>query len=215
MLAILPASIAAVGHRRLFGREEIVPSGFAGFVVNGTAREELMPGETDVDVDLARLSEQTPAPDARVLIADETLATICADAVRHLGPVASLIAERYARLTDAPYLVYHAIAQSIGDAADRAQFLGHAPAQSTRHMAPGAPSGPAGLLGLEPAAMRYRIVNEGAELLVIGREGLVELLKTLDPAALAALVAAEPGLKRLDPPPLAEQVQDAPSVSTR
>jgi small-conductance mechanosensitive channel len=212
MLAILPSSIAAVGARRLFGREEIVPSGFAGFVVNGTAREELMPGETDVDVDLARLLEQTPAPDARVLIADETLATICADAVRYLGPVASLIAERYARLTDDPYLVYHAIAQSIGAAAERAQFLGHAPAHSTRHMEPGAPFGWAGLLGLEPAALRYRIVNEGAELLVIGREGLVELLKMLDPAALATLVAAEPGLKRFDRTTLAEKLRAAASA---
>jgi small-conductance mechanosensitive channel len=208
-LASLPSSIGEVGVRWRFGREEIIPPGIAGFLVNGAAREELMPGETDIEVDLARLLEQTASPDARILIAEETLATIRANAVRFVGPVANLIAERFARLTDDPFLVYHALAQSIAAAPERAQFLSHAPAHPTRHMEPGAPFGWAGLLGLEPALLRRRVVNDAAEIMIVEREGLAELAKRLDATALAALLASEPGLKRLDPAALAERIRAA------
>jgi len=206
-LAPFGSAFSSIGSHLQFGPGESVSPGLVGFVVNGAMREELMAEEVDEDGSVASLLEQALPLGAPLLIRDELLASISARAARFLGPVAHAIADRSARLTDDPYLVYRALAKRIGPADDRASFLESAPAHPTRHLGLGAPFGWAGFLEMEPVRRRNRIVTQAAELLIIDRSDLVALLKTMNVGSLVALVASEPGLQSFDYHVLVEKLR--------
>ena len=202
-----PAALASAGARRMFGPGESIPPGVSGFLLNGTVREELTLEETDAAAQLATLLRQPPHPETKALLSPEILSSISTDAARFLGPSARAITERYARSTDDPYFVFHALAHSISAPADREQFLSGAPARPSRRLTSGAPFGWAGFLGLEPLAKRHRFASETATLLIFDRSALAELLKTLDANAFVLMIASEPGLRPVEPPVLAEALR--------
>jgi len=207
--AAFESVFSSIGKHLKFGPGESVAPELAGFVVDGVMREELMADEVAVAESVDSLLEQTPPADAQLLIPAEILALMSARAARFLGPVAHAIADRSARLTDDPYLVYFALAKRIVSADDRVAFLESAPAHPTRRLELGAPFGWAGILGLEPIRRRRRVVNEAAELLILDRPDLVELLKTMNAASLVAFIASEPGLQSFNYNVLAEKLRHA------
>jgi hypothetical protein len=205
--AAFGTAFASIGRHLQFGPGESVSPELVGFVENGTMREELMAEEVDIEGSVASLLEQTLPLGAQLLIPEETLASISARAARFLGPVAYAIADRSARLTDDPYLVYCSLAKRIEPARDRAEFMESAPARPTRRLGLGAPFGWTGFLGLEPVRRRNRVVNQAVELLIIDRPDLVELLKTMSPDSLATHIASELGLRSFDRQAVAEKLR--------
>ena len=210
----IPAFLAASGPRLLFGPGEVIPPDLAGFVVAGSAREAMAPDEMDVAARIAELLAH-PAPSAaRYLIPDEELARISAQAAGYIGPVANAIAERCARLVNDPYLVYHALAQSIPDREERRRFLAEAPACPMRQMSPGAPFGWAAMLGFKSGEPLLRIVDAEAELLILRPSDLRVLLQNADAQIgdadiLAEAVSAEPGLAGVDRARLIDRLEAA------
>jgi small-conductance mechanosensitive channel len=202
----VPACLATSGLRLFFGPGEVIPSDLAGFVVAGSAREAMRPDEMDVSARIADLLTR-PAPSAaRYLIADEELARISAQAAGYIGPVANAIAERCARLVGDPYLVYHALAQSIPDGEQRRRFLIEAPACPMRKMGPGTPFGWAAMLGFETGDPPRRAVDAEVELLILRRPDLIALLQNGGVVELAGAISSEPGLAGIERASLIERL---------
>jgi small-conductance mechanosensitive channel len=204
--ASIPSGLALSGLRLSFGPREVIPSDLAGFVVAGSARETMTPNEMDVAARVAELLARPAPSEAGFLFPEEELARISAWAAGFIGPVANAIAERCARLVDDPYLVYHALAQSIPDAQERRRFLAEAPAFPTRRLTPGAPFGWAGLLGFEPGDLRRRIVDEEAELLILRRSDLVAFMRNAEAEFLAGPISFESGLAGIEMAKLIERL---------
>jgi small-conductance mechanosensitive channel len=207
--ATIPSGLASNGRRLSFGPGEVIPSDLAGFVVGGSARETTIPDEIDVAARIAELLARPAPSKAGLLIPEEELASISAWAAGFIGPVANAIAERCARLVGDPYLVYHALAQSIPDADERRRFLAEAPSSPTRLLTSGAPFGWAALLGFEPEGLRRRVVDEEADLLLARRSDLIGLLRNEDAETLAGVLSSESGLIGIEKARLVERIRDA------
>jgi small-conductance mechanosensitive channel len=202
----LPAGFAAAGARLAFGPREQIAPGLFGFVIGGSASEEMMLDETDMAARVTELLERPASSEARTLIPEPELAAISERATHFIGPLAKAIAERCARLSGDPYLVYHALARSIASEEAKRRFLADAPAFPTRPLIPVAPFGWAGLLGIEPSDLRRRIADEEVEVLVLRRPALAEWLRSSDAAELAAAISPEPGLAGCDRAGLVEKL---------
>lgn len=203
----IPAGLVTSGSRLLFGPGELIPSNLAGFVVAGAVREAMAPDETDVAARIADLLT-SPAPSAaRCLIPDEELARISARAAGYIGPVANAIAKKCAGIVSDPYLICHALAQSIADGEERRRFLAEAPAGPTRRIGPGSPFGWAALLGFEPDEQRRRIADGDAELLILRRSDLTTLLQNAEADELAEAILCEPDLAGVDRPGLIQTIE--------
>ncbi|PKU23698.1 mechanosensitive ion channel family protein [Telmatospirillum siberiense] len=181
--------LAKAGRRQLFGADEVIPADCVGFVLRGVLREERTLDPQDLAKEVAALLAQDDASNAKTDVSSEEMAAITATAIGFVGPVAGGLVQRFASLTDDPYLIYHAVAASIESPEHRRHFLAFAPATPSRLLGEGASFGWAEWLDGPATISHARRVWGSAELLLIPREALPSVAAQAD--LLAAVIAED------------------------
>jgi small-conductance mechanosensitive channel len=187
---VVPAALVAAGRVLRFGSGEAIPDELVGILTEGLVLEDMLDGELDIEQALASLSDPTANVPRGTRLAASAQAEIVRQATTFLGPVAATLTDHYAALTDDPFLVYRTVSTHIQVDKERARFLASAPARPVRRLVPGDAIGWRGLLGLEAAGGRRRVVPTDAALVAFTYEHLKVLLAGPEAEHLIAVLAA-------------------------
>jgi hypothetical protein len=188
--SVVPAALVAAGRVLRFGSGEAIPDELAGILTEGLVLEDMLDGELDIEQALASLSGPAANVPRGTRLAASAQAEIVQQATTFLGPVAATLTDHYAALSEDPFLVYRAVSTHINVDMERALFLASAPARPVRRLVPGDAIGWRGLLGLEAAGGRRRVVQTDAALVAFTHEHLKALLAKPEAEGLIALLAA-------------------------
>lgn len=214
----LPEAVTAPllqsAQRLSYGPREACPAHSVCLVLDGRLREERpLEAHRAAQALRALLQAQAAMPaEGAPLLSEQAVRRLLQEASLALGPVAHSLCQRLAMLTDDAWLAWRAVAESIPDAAQRAEFLARGPAQSSRAVLPGDWLGWARALGQEGDAMPCQAVH-GSTLLVWTPEALRASLKHVPDADLIELArllrATAPGCDSVDGDVLRRWCRDA------
>lgn len=186
----LQQALLACGRHQHYARHERIDSSMIALVMQGTLQMKSPPDQqrdsAALKALLVQLSERRGIQGPSRLTQEQRTA-LTDDAKLVLGPLAHLLCESIAALTDDPFLAYHALAHSSIDQTHREKLLDKAPAFPMLPLRKGDWLGWTKALGIAAQA-DVRAGNEGCKLFVWTQSDLRNALASIASGELKELV---------------------------